>query len=222
MKLPRLVVPFLLVALGCVEAYVDVPVGPVTVAVSLPVQGIPAALLAPDGTLRRVACSAASPCPPSGAAEVSVRCADGVCALGPFTLRGHTADIDLATYSAYRDYANALEDVTIQAASIRLTGAAVGNSVGPLEVWWTNESAAATTVERRLGTAPVTSLALPEVAVPVAVDAAGVRELGARVMAGNTRFRVRLEGPLDVGSGAVPAPEVSLAITFLVHLHGEL
>ena len=218
----RLIVPVLAAALGCIEAFVDVPIGPVNVTIALPVQAVPAALLDTNGALRRLACSAAAPCPQAATAEVTVRCTDAVCVLAPFTVRALTTDIDLTSYSAYRDYANSLQDVTIRAASIQITGASVGNSAGPLEVWWTGESTAADVPERRLGVTSQVTLTPGATDVPVTVDAAGVRELGARIMAGHTRFRVRLEGPLDVGAGALPAAQVHFAITFLVHLHGSL
>ena len=59
----RLIVPVLAAALGCIEAFVDVPIGPVNVTIALPVQAVPAALLDTNGALRRLACSAAAPCP---------------------------------------------------------------------------------------------------------------------------------------------------------------
>ncbi len=104
MNIPRPLVPALAALLGCVDAFVALPIGPVNATFTLPVQAVPASLLAADATLRRVPCDVANPCPQAAAAEVTVRCVDAVCALSPFTLRALTPDIDLAAYETYRDY----------------------------------------------------------------------------------------------------------------------
>jgi hypothetical protein len=214
-------IPALFGLLGCVDAFVAIPIGPISTTVALPVQGVPAALIAADGTLRAVACGAASPCPQPAAAAVTLACVDSVCALSPFVLRATTADLDLSAYEVYRDYADALESLTVTAVSVRLTGAAVGNAVGPLDVWWT-AAAGSDATEHHLGASLRTPLARSPVDVPVVVDAVGVRALVAYVMAGNTRLRLRLEGPLDVGTGALPAAQVELATTLLLQVHGGL
>ena len=109
----RFIVPMLAAALCCIEAFLDVPIGPVAVTIALPVQAVPPALIGTNGSLRRLACITAAQCPQAATTEVTVRCANAVCVLAPFTVRALTTDIDLASYSAYRDYANSLQDVTI-------------------------------------------------------------------------------------------------------------
>ncbi len=222
MNILRPMVLALVAALGCVDAFVALPIGPINATVTLPVQAVPQVLLGSDGALQRIACGAASPCPQPATAEVVVSCVDAACALAPFALRAVTPDIDLTSYEVYRDYANSLQEITVQAVSVRLTGANVGNSVGPLDVWWTPASTGADVPEHHLGAAPRTPLSRSPMDVSVAVDAAGVSDLVTHLLAGNTRLRLRLEGPLDLGSGALPAAQVHLAVTLLLHVHGSL
>ena len=61
-------------------------------------------------------------------------CVDAVCALAPFALRVVTPDIDPSSYEVYRDYANSLQGITVEAVSVRLTGVNPGRSVGPLDL----------------------------------------------------------------------------------------
>lgn len=222
MNILRPALPALLAVLGCVDAYVALPIGPITATVTLPVQSVPAALLTADGALRTLACSAAAPCPTPTVAEVTVRCVGDVCALDPFTLQAITPDIDLRSYEVYRDYANALQSVTVEAVSVRVTGATIGNSVGPLDVWWSGASDAVDVTEHHLGASRRASLARSPEDVSVTVDDVGVRALVTHILSGNTRLRMRLRGPLDVGAGSLPAAQVQLAVTLLLQVHGSL
>jgi hypothetical protein len=218
----RPVLPLLALALSCVDAVIDLPVGPHTATAQLPVREVPAQLLDANGALRRLQCDAATPCPQTGSARATLRCEGGACAVAPFAMDVTTGDIDLTAYSTYRDYANALDDVRVEAVSIRLTGARVGNSLGPMQVWWTGASNATGVSERALGTSARVTLTQSAVTVPVTLDAAGTRELVQRVLRGEVRFRVRMAGTIEAGAGALPDPEVSLAVTLLLHLRGSL
>ncbi len=56
------------------------------------------------------------------------------------------------------------------------------------------------------------------------VDPEGVRSLVSHILSGPTHLRLRLEGPLDVGVGALPAAQltVTVTVTLLLHVHGSL
>jgi len=220
MPLRRPLLPLLALSLGCVDAVVDLPVGPHTATAQLPVREVPAQLLDASGALRRVSCGDAPPCPQTGTARVTLQCVAGACALAPFALDVTTGDIDLTAYSTYRDYANALDEVRLETVSVQLTGGRAGNSLGPMQVRWAAASDAA--AERTLGTSARVTLAQGAVTIPVSLDAAGTREFVQRVLGGEVRFRVRMVGTIEVGAGALPDPEVSLAVTLLLHLRGSL
>lgn len=222
MPLRRPLLPLLALSLGCVDAVVDLPVGPHAGAAQLPVREVPAQLLDASGALRRVSCGDATPCPQTGTARVTLQCAAGACALAPFALDVTTGDIDLTAYSTYRDYANALDELRLETVSVQLTGARTGNSLGPMQVWWTGASNATGVSERLLGSAPRVTLTQGAVTIPVTLNAAGAAELVQRVLRGEVRFRVRMAGTIEVGAGALPDPEVSLAVTLLLHLRGSL
>ncbi len=106
--------------------------------------------------------------------------------------------------------------------SLRVTGAGAGNSVGPLDVWWTRAAGASDASEHHLGTAPRSLLTSDGAILPVTVDPEGVRTLVSHILSGDTHLRLRLEGPLDVGVGALPAAQLNVAVTLLLHVHGSL
>ncbi len=217
MNVSRPLLLALAVAASCVDAFVDLPVGPYAGEVALPVASVPAALLDGANALRRVPCADASACPQTGVADLTLRCLGGVCALPTFALDVTTQDIDLTMYSVYRDYVSALRDITLHEARVEVTGAQVGHSVGPLELTWLGP-ASAPGVERPFGRAPSVSLRERTVVVRVPADEQGVRELVQRFLRGETRFRVRVRGPLDPGTGALPAPRVHVSVSLLLHM----
>ena len=131
----------LLLALGCSpDAQVDVPIGPITDTVDLPVASIPAALVGADGRLVTLTCSPAAPCPTLPTQEPSVQCTGDRCVVGSFTLRTQNQLVDLSTFSTFQEYAGALDVVSLRRAQLAFTGLRTGNRVGPLELTWSAES----------------------------------------------------------------------------------
>jgi len=217
----RPLLPALLVALGCsVDAFVVISPGPVRVTATLPVGEVPSALLTPERRLATVACDAARPCPSAPSSEVVVRCEAGVCALAPFALRSTSVDIDLDTESTFRDYSDALQGIEVQSAELQLRGANSGSAVGPLALWWGPTSEA--TPSRRLGSVPRTVVGSSGFSAPVVVDASGVDSLEAHILGGTHRFRVRVDGAFEAGSGVMPDAQVELVVQLRLTLQTSL
>ena len=219
MQLLRPIALALLASVACVDAFVNLPVGPIAMSVAVPVGEVPSSLLEADGTVRTIACSDASPCPATGTDAVTLRCVSSVCRLAPFPLGVTTPDIDLTTYDTYRSYADGLTAVRIAAVNLQLTGARPNNTLGPVEFYW---SGATPTPEYRLGTIPATALTAGSSTIPVVVDNAGTDALVAAILGGAVRFRVRIAGTLEVGGGALPDPQLGLNLNLLLHLEGSL
>lgn len=217
----RPLLPALLVAVGCsVDAFVVVSPGPVRATATLPVGEVPAALLTAERRLAAVACDAARPCPSTSSSVVVVRCEAGVCALAPFALRSTSVDVDLDTDATFRDYSGALRGIEVQSAELQLSGAHSGSALGPLVLWWGPTSEA--TPSRRLGSLPRTVIGSSALNAPVVVDAAGVDALEAHILGGAHRFRVRVDGAFEVGSGVLPDAQVELVVQIRLTLQTSL
>lgn len=219
MQLLRPIALALFASVACVDAFVNLPIGPISLSVAVPVGSVPSSLLEADGTVRTIACGDSNPCPATGTEAVTLRCVSSVCRLGPFPVGATTPDIDLTTYDTYRSYADGLTGVRIAAVSLQLTGARPNNTLGPVEFYW---SGATPTPEYRLGTIPATALTAGSTNIPVVVDNAGTDALVAAILGGAVRFRVRIAGTLEVGGGALSDPQLGLNLNLLLHLEGSL
>lgn len=203
----------LLAALGCaLDVFVGVAVGPLQLSASLPVEAVPEALRAPDGTLLPRACDPQQPCPEASSTEVSVRCVQGACSLAPLTLRSTAGDLDLEDQGTFRDYSGALRGLTLERARVTLAGFQAGNAVGPLSLWWVREGATPGEGEARLGEFPRLAITEAAPSTELALNAEGVRALEAVVLSGTRKLRLRVEGPVEVGASALPASQVTLSL----------
>lgn len=220
---PRPLAAAIAFALGCSpDAKVDIPIGPITEAVTLPVDGVPSALLDGERRVISVDCGAAMPCPALPTSEVSITCVSDRCVLGAFTLRTSNQRVDLGTFSTFQEYAGALQAVSLRRAQLGFTGLRTGNAVGPLELTWSADADEAGASARRLATLPRTALTSATQEVELALDLTEVQSLARQVLAGTRRFRVRIAGPVEAGAGALPAARVELSLRLLFHVDTSL
>ena len=143
-----------------------------------------------------------------------------LCALAPFALRSTSVDVDLDTDATFRDYSGALRGIEVQSAELQLSGAHSGSALGPLVLWWGPTTEA--TPSRRLGSLPRTVIGSSALNAPVVVDAAGVDALEAHILGGAHRFRVRVDGAFEVGSGVLPDAQVELVVQIRLTLQTSL
>jgi hypothetical protein len=204
-----------------VEAFVNVTIGPLRLDVPIPVEAIPPAMIAQDGTLMTLSCQRDADCPASPSAGVVTSCVASACALSGLTIDGTSAAVDLDENAVFRDFASMLQSVRVRRAVWSAKGFPAGDGLGPLELWWDAAGSGPfpTTPSHLLGTLPRVDPTTPSIVDEIAIDAVGAAALSSQLVDGGRVVRFRVRGPLRVSPGStLPAAVVRGSLSLVLNL----
>ena len=201
----------------------DLSVGPVGFDVDASRITLPATLQS-SGTVARVPCSSALPCPNLGAGAPTLQCVASACDPGPFAFDlGVMNAIDLSAYSSVvATLSDNVRQITITQMSWQAAAMGLRVPVGPVEVYWGPESASGIASDgvRRLGRIPTLAFSAAGTASGnVELDAAGNAALSTHFLHTSRRFRLFARATVDLAPGGpLPAGRASIQVRMNVRV----
>lgn len=213
-------------AAGCnVPVYLDVPVDTGDIVLNASQVTVPDALRDPSTmTLRTIPCMTDMMCPTIPGVMVAVRCTNNACDPDPIPVDVSTV-VDISSAPDVRRFGS-IARLTISRAEYTATSMGLQNAVGPTELRWGPEDAAAFDADgvQPFGTVPLVQLADTQPAQgDVTLDPAGAAALSDYLVHTSQRVKIFARPTIDLAPGGpLPAGQVTLRMRLTVRVEGQL